>query len=98
MLPSHPPLCSRIHSPLDVIKTRLMLQQSGGSGGAAATGPAPLGFSGTFRSLLAEGGVPILFSGIVPRVMWISIGGFVFFGAYEGVKKNLQRFVAVRED
>lgn len=75
-----------------------MLQQSGGSGAAAATGPAPLGFSGTFRSLLAEGGVPILFSGIVPRVMWISIGGFVFFGAYEGVKKNLQRFVVVRED
>jgi solute carrier family 25 S-adenosylmethionine transporter 26 len=25
----------------------------------------------------------IFFSGVGPRVMWISIGGFVFFGAYE---------------
>ena len=25
----------------------------------------------------------IFFSGIQPRVMWIGIGGFVFFGAYE---------------
>ena len=28
----------------------------------------------------------VFFSGIEPRVMWISIGGFVFFGAYEQAK------------
>jgi solute carrier family 25 S-adenosylmethionine transporter 26 len=28
-------------------------------------------------------GSRILMSGVEPRVMWISIGGFVFFGAYE---------------
>jgi hypothetical protein len=28
-------------------------------------------------------GVKTLFSGVGPRVTWISIGGFVFFGVYE---------------
>jgi hypothetical protein len=48
----------------------------------------------TFQRVLAEGrakatpsgkplGARIFLSGIEPRVMWISIGGFVFFGAYE---------------
>lgn len=27
-----------------------------------------------------------LWSGVVPRVMWISIGGFVFLGVYDGAK------------
>ena len=45
-------------------------------------------------SILAEGGGVdgsvtslrrwrVFFSGIGARVMWISIGGFVYFGAYE---------------
>lgn len=29
----------------------------------------------------------VFFAGVQPRVMWISIGGFVFFGAYEQVHK-----------
>lgn len=33
--------------------------------------------------LSSRGGAGIFFSGVGPRVMWISIGGFVFFGAYE---------------
>jgi solute carrier family 25 S-adenosylmethionine transporter 26 len=37
-----------------------------------------------------EGGAKLL-SGIQPRVMWITIGGFVFFGAYEGAKSTLTR-------
>jgi solute carrier family 25 (mitochondrial S-adenosylmethionine transporter), member 26 len=41
------------------------------------------------KSLYAEGGIRVLFSGVQPRVMWISIGGFVFFGAYEKVKTLL---------
>ena len=42
------------------------------------------------------GGIPActdllsgLFRGIGPRVSWITIGGFIFFGAYEGAQKNL---------
>jgi len=48
----------------------------------------------TFTRVVAEGGttrgaVSVLFSGVGPRVMWISIGGFVFFGAYEKAKATL---------
>jgi hypothetical protein len=31
----------------------------------------------------AEDGAGALFAGVVPRFGWITIGGFVFFGAYE---------------
>ena len=30
-----------------------------------------------------RGQVKVFFAGVEPRVMWISIGGFIFFGAYE---------------
>jgi solute carrier family 25 S-adenosylmethionine transporter 26 len=32
-------------------------------------------------------GMPALFSGIVPRVMWISLGGAIFFATYEEAKR-----------
>ena len=35
------------------------------------------------RSIIAQEGVKALFSGIVPRTMWISAGGAVFLGVYE---------------
>ena len=31
-----------------------------------------------------------LFAGVVPRVLWISLGGFVFLGAYEKFSMYLQ--------
>ena len=37
----------------------------------------------TLRRIHSEGGTRLLFAGIGPRVTWISIGGFVFFGAYD---------------
>ena len=30
-----------------------------------------------------------LFSGLTPRMIWISVGGFLFFGAYSSVKEML---------
>lgn len=38
-----------------------------------------------------EEGVGRLFSGVVPRVFWISIGGFVFFGSFEMAQGLLRR-------
>ena len=38
---------------------------------------------GTLKTVHAEEGTKGLFSGVQPRVMWISIGGFIFFGGYE---------------
>ena len=48
------------------------------------------GVRNTMTRILKEEGVAKLFSGIQPRVMWISLGGFIFFGCYEKTKKVLQ--------
>ncbi|KAK6053994.1 carrier protein PET8 domain protein, partial [Cooperia oncophora] len=37
------------------------------------------------KKIYTTRGFPSLFSGIVPRVLWMTAGGFVFFGAYETV-------------
>lgn len=63
-------------TPLDVVKTRLMT--------------SPESYTGiiqSFTKITNEEGVSALFRGIEPRVMWIGIGGFVFFGAYEEARK-----------
>ena len=33
-----------------------------------------------------EKGIKGLFAGLIPRTLWMSIGGAVFFGVYEKVK------------
>lgn len=73
-----------VTTPLDVAKTRIMLT---GAKEAAV-------YSGTISTLLkiqSEEGVRRLFSGVLPRTFWITIGGFVFFGAYETSVKVLGR-------
>lgn len=77
-------IAAALTCPLDVCKTRIMLEKV--EEGAARR------YSGTMTTLKiihAEEGVPGLFKGLSPRVMWISIGGFIFFGAYEGAQKAL---------
>lgn len=39
----------------------------------------------------SAGGVKTLFKGVGPRVMWMGIGGVVFFGAYEASKSRIER-------
>ena len=58
-------------------QTRLML-------GKDKDGVAYKGFMDAVKRINAEGGMGRFFSGVGPRTMWISIGGCVFFGAYEG--------------
>ena len=41
------------------------------------------------RRVYREEGWRALFAGLGPRVAWISLGGAMFFGAYEYVKKEL---------
>lgn len=60
-----------ITTPLDVAKTRIMLGQS------------DAGFVGTIQKVFQNEGFGAIFSGVAPRTFWISLGGFVFFGAYE---------------
>ena len=67
-------------TPLDVAKTRIMLAESGS---AEARNKSTVQ---VLSKVFNEKGVRGLFAGLTPRVMWISIGGFVFFGVYEKVK------------
>ena len=72
-------IAAAVTTPLDVMKTRLML-------GTDKHGKVYTAASDVFHRIRAEEGVRTFFSGIQPRVIWISIGGFVFFGAYETYK------------
>ncbi|BGP25477.1 S-adenosylmethionine transporter [Rhodotorula toruloides] len=70
-------------TPLDVAKTRIMLSSS------AASTPPPPSLLPTLRRIYAHEGPSALFAGVVPRVLWISMGGSVFLGVYEKAKAVL---------
>jgi solute carrier family 25 S-adenosylmethionine transporter 26 len=72
-----------ITTPLDVVKTRMMT--------------SPLEYRGNIYTCLhkiyVEEGWKAWFRGIQPRVFWISIGGAVYFGAYEETKKMYSKIM-----
>ncbi|KAJ9177707.1 hypothetical protein P3X46_012896 [Hevea brasiliensis] len=73
-------LTGAITTPLDVIKTRLMVQGSANQ------------YNGIFdcvQTLVREEGPTALLKGIEPRVLWIGIGGSIFFGVLESTKRFL---------
>ncbi|XP_030463344.2 S-adenosylmethionine carrier 1, chloroplastic/mitochondrial isoform X2 [Syzygium oleosum] len=75
-------LTGAITTPLDVIKTRLMTQ-----------GPANQ-YQGIFdcvQTIVREEGPSALLKGIEPRVLWIGIGGSIFFGVLESTKRFLSK-------
>ncbi|KAF8936665.1 hypothetical protein BGZ58_003885, partial [Dissophora ornata] len=77
-------IAAGLTTPLDVVKTRVMLSQRSAVG--ADSSAYYSGITNTFKRILAEEGPRALFSGIGPRVMWISIGGSIFLGVYEKAK------------
>ncbi|KAE9553297.1 hypothetical protein FO519_003463 [Halicephalobus sp. NKZ332] len=67
-------------TPLDVAKTRIILSDKKTS---------------TLRTLLQvrkDEGIKKLFSGTIPRTMWMGIGGFVFFFAWEATRDLSYRY------
>jgi solute carrier family 25 S-adenosylmethionine transporter 26 len=60
-------------TPLDVLKTRVMLSKERVSVGEV------------FRRMARDEGIRPFFAGIAPRVTWISIGGAIFLGSYQWV-------------
>ncbi|KAF3972987.1 hypothetical protein CMV_003564 [Castanea mollissima] len=69
-----------ITTPLDVIKTRLMVQGSANQ---------YKGICDCVRTIVKEEGTHALLKGIGPRVLWIGIGGSIFFGVLERTKQIL---------
>ncbi|XP_078065617.1 mitochondrial S-adenosylmethionine carrier protein [Mustelus asterias] len=72
-----------VTTPLDVAKTRIMLAKAGSTTAGGKVLPV-------LSSIWKTQGISGLFSGIVPRVTWISLGGFLFLGTYDKVHKVLQ--------
>ena len=64
-------------TPLDLLKTRQML------------GHAKHGLLRETSEIIRAEGVGALFSGFVPRVGWMALGGYIFFGVYEQCMKLL---------
>ena len=88
-------IAAAVTTPLDVAKTRLMTQPLGGSRAEAA-----LPYRGVWATLVRvqhEEGTRALFAGVQPRVAWISLGGALFFGAYETAKRELSAYVWDRD-
>uniref|UniRef100_A0A668VPJ9 Mitochondrial S-adenosylmethionine carrier protein n=1 Tax=Oreochromis aureus TaxID=47969 RepID=A0A668VPJ9_OREAU len=71
-----------VTTPLDVAKTRIMLAKAGST---TASGNIPLVLYDVWRSR----GIAGLFAGSIPRMTFISAGGFIFLGAYEKVRSTL---------
>ncbi|CAK6958683.1 S-adenosylmethionine mitochondrial carrier protein [Scomber scombrus] len=71
-----------VTTPLDVAKTRIMLAKAGST---AASGNIPLVLYDVWKNR----GLTGLFAGSVPRITFISVGGFIFLGAYEKVRRTM---------
>ncbi|CAD6220271.1 unnamed protein product [Miscanthus lutarioriparius] len=67
-------------TPLDVMKTRLMIQGQANQ---------YRGFIDCAQTIMREEGAGAFLKGIEPRVLWIGIGGSIFFGVLEKTKSIL---------
>ena len=84
-------IAAGLTTPLDVIKTRVMLARRG-DGGV----DAPLRVKEIVRGIAQEG-LGAFWRGIGPRVAWIGIGGAVFLGSYQWAWNTLEG-AKTRED
>ncbi|KAF5202907.1 S-adenosylmethionine mitochondrial carrier protein [Thalictrum thalictroides] len=82
-------LTGAVTTPLDVVKTRLMVQGSANQ---------YKGILDCVQTIVREEGPTALLKGIGPRVLWIGIGGSIFFGVLERTKILLaQRRPAIQK-
>lgn len=72
-----------ITTPLDVAKTRIMLAERECKLSSGNIGHA-------LKVVYTEKGIRGLFSGILPRMLWISVGGAIFLGVYDKVRQTVQ--------
>ncbi|CAD1812753.1 Mitochondrial carrier family protein [Candida parapsilosis] len=72
-------VAAALTTPLDVIKTRIMLSNE------------KVGFVHVISQLIREEGWSSFWKGVVPRTCWISCGGAIFLGCYELVRDEMMR-------
>ncbi|KAF9525853.1 mitochondrial carrier domain-containing protein [Crepidotus variabilis] len=76
-------VAAALTTPLDVLKTRVMLDLRDPSKEKLPS------LSGRLKSIYAKEGMKALFAGALPRTLWISAGGAVFLGVYEWAVNGL---------
>lgn len=72
-----------VTTPLDVVKTRIML--------ASRNGEKRKPIYTILYGIYKENGIKGVFAGFIPRVMWITIGGAIFFGSYDLTTKTVTK-------
>ncbi|KAJ5690280.1 S-adenosylmethionine mitochondrial carrier protein [Penicillium macrosclerotiorum] len=77
-------IAAGLTTPLDVIKTRVMLARRGDG-----SADAPVRVKDIVRGIAQEG-AGAFWRGIGPRVAWIGIGGAVFLGSYQWAWNTLE--------
>lgn len=80
-----------VTTPLDVVKTRIMLADRKLAKSGSLT------IVNTFKNIVKNEGVRGLFSGIVPRTLWIFLGGYIFFGSYDFAKNTVYDFLEEKD-
>lgn len=78
-------VAASLSTPLDVLKTRVMLDLRNPS---IERFPSLLT---RFKQIYTNEGIKALFAGVVPRTLWISAGGAVFLGVYEQAVRTFPR-------
>lgn len=79
-------IAGALTTPLDVAKTRIILAERTNHLAAGNVYAA-------LKTVWHEKGLPGLFSGVTPRVISLSVGGFIFLGAYEQSKQIIYHFL-----
>ncbi|KAL9711403.1 S-adenosylmethionine transporter [Leucoagaricus gongylophorus] len=79
-------VAAALTTPLDVLKTRVMLDMRN-----SKVEKLPSLYA-HFRNIYTQEGIHALFAGVVPRTLWISAGGAVFLGVYEWTVHGLMDF------
>lgn len=78
---------SAITTPLDVAKTRIQLADLESDSENCVKQQSPCHI---WQTLYKEKGLAGVYSGFVPRVLWTTIGGFIWFGTYSFVNQFLE--------
>ena len=76
-------VAAALTTPLDIVRTRLMTQTG------ALEGDRYRGFVDALRRILAEEGPGALLRGGGVRIAWVTLGGGIFFGSYDAVRRAL---------
>eukprot|EP00930_Biecheleria_cincta_P031764 TRINITY_DN2202_c0_g1_i1.p1 TRINITY_DN2202_c0_g1~~TRINITY_DN2202_c0_g1_i1.p1 ORF type:complete len:661 (-),score=71.56 TRINITY_DN2202_c0_g1_i1:368-2350(-) len=88
-------IASAATQPLDVVKTRLQTQEilrDMARGGKITSDARYRGLTSTFSAILREEGVPGLYRGTVPRMIFAAPSAAMCWGTYEAIKVVLSRF------